>query len=258
MIEGMSNAHYHKAKAISRSYLQGLRTVPAGALVDFTATGSMNFGTAAHTRLLEPHLYDELVIESINKTSNGKDFQELVEHNPDKCVLLFGGKEKVEKACQNALLHPKAKELLSSKSMIPEPSFFWKDEEYNLWCKTRPDFVDFDNGVMGDLKFVSKGKADARRFTWSCRDFGYDLQAAWNIFGVKQVTGILIKQFWFVVVETDEPYRVSCYELDPEWLGDSLWECRNLLGVEADCREKNFWPNYVEDNADGEIIYRGI
>lgn len=257
MLKGMTNRQYHKAKAVSKSHLHNLRVVPAGALVEMEPSASANLGTAGHTFILENHLYEDSVIESINKTSTGKNFQELVENNPDKTVLTAGGMDKVEEMAGQLWLHPKAKELLGG-GYVAEPSFFWKDEDTGIWCKTRPDFVDFDRGIVGDLKFLSKGKADPRKFTWACRDFGYDLQAAWNIYGIHKVMKQLLREFWFIVVETDAPYRVACYQLDEEWLGDALYECKALLETERQCRENNLWPNFTNDNADGEILFRGI
>ena len=257
LLEGMSNRCYHRARAISRSHLHALRTVPAGVNKEWGASTSMNIGTAAHTLVLEPHLFDESVVESKNKTSNSKDFQELVARFPEKCILPAGGIETVKALAENIWLHPKAKELLTG-GFIPEPSLFWKDGDTGIWCKTRPDMMDTKKQIVCDLKFLAKGKADARKFTWAAKDFGYDLQAAWNIYGIKQVTGHLYTEFWFIVVETDAPYRVSCYQLDEEWLGEALWECKSLLQLEHECRQAGEWPNFVEANREGEIIYRGI
>jgi hypothetical protein len=254
---GITNAEYHRLDAVSRSYLQGLRTVPAEARVKDEHSGSMGLGTAGHTYILEPHKFDTEVIESKNKTSNSKDFQALVEAYPDKCIVTAGSIEKVREMCVEIYKHPKAREILEADKVI-EPTVLWQDEGTGIWCKTRPDIMIPDRRIFADLKFLAPGKADPRKFSWAVRDYGYDLQAAGNILGMKRATGVLYTEFWFIVVETDAPYRVACYQLDEDWLGDALYEWHSLLQVEAECRGAGIWPNFTKDNIEGETLFRGI
>lgn len=258
LILDMKDKHYHKADAISRSDLVDLRTLPAARQTEKKETNGMVVGTACHWAILEPGRFESNVLTAPCKTTAAKAYQIMAEANPEMLVVPEGVVESAKDMRAAVLKHPKAKALLELQDAIAEPSYFWKDEDTGLWCKTRPDMAAPKSKIMADLKFVSAGKADPRKFSWSIRDFGYDLQAAWAIYGAKMATGVLFKEFWFIVCEQDAPHRVAVYQLDEEWLGDAMWKCKELLAIEAACKEAGAWPNFLNDNIDGETLFYGI
>lgn len=250
--QGISNEEYHSNDAVSRSDLCSIRTVPAGALMPDEKTAPLMFGGAAHLYMLENHLFDEMVIESTAKTATAKNFVGLMEDHPDKYIVPAGSIELIQQCAEAIWKHPKAAELL--QDFIPEPTIYWKDEDTGIWCKTRPDGMTPAKRRFFDLKFVQPGKADPKKFWWTCRDYGYDLQAAINILGTKKATGIIYPEFWFIVVEKVDPFRVGVYQIDEDIIGDAMFESKQLLELWAQCKKTGVWPNFKADNVDGETI----
>jgi hypothetical protein len=253
----ITNEQYHACEAIGRSDLKSIAKVPAGYLYQNSGDG-LAFGAAAHLYMLEPHLFNNMVIESSAKTTNANDYKKLVEQYPGKHVLTAGSIELIELLAKAIFEHPFAAELLGSSDKIAEPTIFWRDEDEDVWCKARPDLMIPSRRCFADLKFLKEGFSDPKKFLWSVRDYGYDIQAAWNIMGGKKATGVTYPEFWFICVEKAEPYRVGVYQLDDEWLGDTMFDAKNLLKRFVACRAAGDWPNYTEENKAGETLYRFV
>jgi hypothetical protein len=56
--------------------------------------------------------------------------------------------------------------------------------------------------------------------------------------------------FAFIAVEKEPPYRVEVYTLDIDFVQYGWLEFHRLLQIEKECREKNFWPHYVNAGAE--------
>lgn len=248
LIYDLPEEDYHKADAVSRSYLKKLNVSPAEAKVPQDDTASTGLGKACHLLVLEGQdKFDDLIIEASTKTA-GVKFQELATANPDKTVVVLGGRQQASEAVAGMMNHPEVNRILSAPDVATEVSIFWLDEETGLICKARIDFMVPSMSILGDLKFVQKGAANERKFRYMIRDYGYDLQAPWYTEAVAKATGQVYEHFLFFVAETENPNMTGVFEMDRDWMGDMHWQNHELLRLEAECRKLGIWPNYDPKN----------
>lgn len=216
----LSNQDYHQAPGISKSQLdRAAKGFLAWRHPAEISSAALNFGTAFHLAILEPHLFEEQVAvtpEGIDRrTKIGKaEWAAFQEEAAGRIVLSPTEAEDLEKMKNRVLKHPKAVQLLRGGGR-PEVSAFWKDSRTGLICKCRPDFVS-ESGVLVDLKTTQD--ASPSGFARACAKFRYHVQAAWYSNGWQIASGNTPKAFVFVAVEKTPPYGVGVYILAPEAL----------------------------------------
>ena len=137
--------------------------------------------------------------------------------------------------------HPTASKLLSNGTA--EQSLFWKDEDTGYKCKARIDF-ESNMGYLVDLK--TSRDASKAEFSRSIAKFGYHRQNAMYRDGYIAVTDKIPKGFIFVVVESDPPYPVGVYSLDPDGVEKGQDEYKELLAEFAQCQKNDNWPAYSD------------
>ena len=232
---------------VSKSYLKRLDKCPAAARVPQEDTPAMAFGRAAHVMLLEGEaaFLAECAIppSGINRRTNaGKEEWAAFEAaNAGKTLVTADDYLKITEMRKALMKHPFAPKLLADG--VSEQTVIWQDQETGLMCKARPDRIpNGDKGVLVDLKTCSC--AGEYEF---CRDvvkYGYDLQAAFYLDGIREATGTCYDAFCFIAMEKEAPYRTETYMLDSEFITHGRYEYRRLLNIEAECRTKGVWPNY--------------
>jgi len=239
---------YHSmTEYVSKSYLKKLDKCPAAARVPQEDTPAMAFGRASHVYLLEgPEMFLKecaVLPTGINKRTNaGKEEWAAFElANQGKALVSAEDFLKLVEMKKALNAHPFTAKLLAEG--VSEQSVFWIDEETNLPCKCRPDRIPSGNkGVLVDLKTC----ASAGEYEF-CRDvvkFGYDVQAAFYLDGIKAATKQDFDGFCFVAIEKEPPFRVETYLLDSQFIVRGQYEYRRLLNIELECRRTGFYPNY--------------
>ena len=110
---------------------------------------------------------------------------------------------------------------------------FWRDSEFGVWCRTRPDYLPPHRRYLVDYK--TSVSADPREFGRRMLDYGYHQQAAWYLDGVQAVTGDLPERFAFVVQEKTPPYLVSVCWVDADSIEIGRELNRFAIGIFAHC-----------------------
>jgi hypothetical protein len=118
-----------------------------------------------------------------------------------------------------------------------EASMFW--ERSGVQCKGRPDIIGRinDKPVILDLKTTSDFYSFDRKF-WS---FGYDVQAAWYAYGLKQIWGTDV-DFWFLVADTEQPHFAQFVLLGSDAMEAAQEKIEDHIDHFAECEKKDFWP----------------
>ena len=239
----MSNAEYHLHPAISKSGLDQIAKSPAHYKlyknVPRETTDAMEFGTAFHTYLLEPELFEKqyLVVEGMDKRT--KLYKELVAQNPDKTIISgealgvlsgmkaeFGRNSTVSRVLDNALV---------------ERSIFWKDAVTGVDCRCRPDII-FGDDILIDLKTTT----DAKEYSRSAFKYRAHVQAAMYMAGYFAQTGIRPKEFLFITIEKSAPFGIITHRASEEFIARGMKEMNDNLAVYARCLETDQWPCYPE------------
>jgi len=182
-IHDLSNEDYHSSDGISNSTLTMFSQDPHKPAwskecpqnADKLAT--FDFGTALHTILLEPHLFESefAVMPAFNlRTKAGKEEKEsFYIDNEDKMILTADEHEKLFLMRDSALSHPVARSLLNADG-IAEGSYYSTDSETGLLLKCRPDKYLPAKNLLLDVKSTP----ELAKFGHSVVDYRYHIQAA--------------------------------------------------------------------------------
>lgn len=206
-------------------------------------TPAMKFGRAVHSFILTPDVFhDEYIVapKCDRRTKEGKAIW-------DK--LMECGKEIIS-AEDHETISAMQREVMKTNAFIWDPSIkketevplFWKDDETGVLCKGRLDAITPDYVI--DYKTTTDASTAA--FKREAFRFGYDLQAAMYMEAAR-ANHYNPKGFIFIAQEKDPPYMVNILHASDAFLDRGAWIMRDLLTKYKECKEKNEWPGYGEN-----------
>lgn len=246
-LQVMSNAEYHRHHAISKSGLDQIAKSPAHYWLYKNApretSPAMEFGSAFHTYLLEPEVFEKdfMVVEASTKTT--KIYTSAVEANPTKTVILAKDLVVLEGMRQSFRNHPLTKKVL--ENALVERSIFWKDSITGVECRCRPDVI-FGDDILIDLKSTN----DALDYSRDAFKYRSHVQAAMYMAGYFAETGIRAKEFLFITVEKSAPYGIVTYRASDAFIKAGMDAMNRDLATYARCLETDQWPGYTEEILD--------
>ncbi len=273
---GVSEEAYHDHPALSRSVLaEAARMSPLHAYYRWKGeegedtSDAASLGTALHTRVLQPDLYEEtydVAAEQCEATKGDGDrcsYSAKVRHDgtwycgthapndsePDDIEVLKSDTAGDVESMAGALeMDPDAGSLLYDLPGLPEVTILWKDEATGLMCKARPDrIVGLPEGVaIVDLK--STRSAHPEDFRRKMARYGYWMQQPFYSLGLRQAaeSDVTIKDFVFTCVESSAPYAVQCYRLHGKDLSGVRRRTSQLMDEIAECEREDQWPSYAD------------
>jgi hypothetical protein len=109
-----------------------------------------------------------------------------------------------------------------------------------MQCKGRPDLITEIKGrpAIVDLKTTS----DIMRFDSKFFSLKYDRQAAWYAYGLKQIHDLDEVDFYFLVVDTEEPFLAQWVKPDNEVLYKADLKLDEAVAGLKHCIETDTWP----------------
>jgi len=251
---GLSNDEYHSGEGVSKSQLDlvngapGLMKWSKGAPEHHEDSDASNIGTALHSMILEPHLFDEqyVVAPDVDKrTTSGKvewaNFEASIE-GLDRQIITSKDWDKLRYMRDSVMAHPDANALLSAPKGRAEHSVYWIDEETGILCRCRPDWWPSPRIIL-DVK--STEKADSYNFSKSIADYRYHVQDAFYTDGVSAATGRQVEHFFFLAIGKTRAmgkYPVHLFELDPEDKHQGRIDYKKNLRTVLQCQNEDNWP----------------
>ncbi len=199
-------------------------------------------GTAGHLMVLEPEQFAERVaiIDADDyRTKAAKEMRDAA--RAEGLTPLLAHEAEMVQGMRAALWRdPVAGHAFAGG--IAEQALFWRDSEFGVWCRTRPDYLPPHRRYLVDYK--TSVSADPREFGRRMLDYGYHQQAAWYLDGVAAVTGERPERFAFVVQEKAPPYLCAVCWVDEEAIEIGRELNRYATGIFAWCLRRNEWPGY--------------
>ena len=244
----LTNEAYHALKAVSPSQIKVLGRSPLHYYDQFLAddrekrepSPEIIKGTALHTAVLEPELWDSTVAVPSQRfdrrTKAGKELAAAFEaESAGKLVLSPDDAEDVRRMADAVRRHPAARFLLELPGRR-EASYTWTDPQTGLACKTRPDWHSKDRRIVVDVKTTR----DASRveFAKSIANLDYHVQAAWN------QDAIGAEQFLTIAVENTRPYAVAVYPASGAMIAAGRRRIEAAMTLLAECHASGRWPGY--------------
>lgn len=154
-------------------------------------------GTAAHTLLLEPELYDK-EIAVFNGVRRGVAFEAFKLENPNKTIISPLEETRVQSWVKAVRKNKLAMPLF--KGGIAEKSIFTEINGQKV--KARFDYMHTMRGFISDLKTTS-GKLDEKSIRNKVYAFGYHISAALYMDVINPVVDNTILDFYLVFVSKD-------------------------------------------------------
>ena len=247
IVSDLDNELYHKAYGLSCSDLKVMLRSPAhyhaSLLFPQKTTPEMLLGSALHTAVLQPELFDEEYLELPKMDRRTKEGKELYkQYSESGKNLLDSDSYAVVLHMRDSLMqHPIISTVLSTGQ--PELSCFGCLPEFphNL-VKCRPAWYNPELGVLLDLKTACD--ASPKAFAKASADYFYHLQNALYNDLFSHVSGKHIQAFLFAVVEKEPPYAVALYQLDADAVEKGRDLYRKAILAYNDSLERHYWVGY--------------
>lgn len=138
-------------------------------------------------------------------------------------------------------VHPLAGPLLSGG--VAEQTLVWFDEDTWVWCRA---MLDYRRGrTVVDYK--TSDDASPAGFRRSIAKYGYPVQRALYLAGMRALQLAPDPAFLFIAQEKEPPYLVGVYDLDDEAVYAGEVAVRRALERYRDCVASGIWPGYSLD-----------
>ena len=248
--EGMPAAAYHSVEALSSTFLK--RMFSSSALhaqhdrEHFEPNDSMRLGTALHTRILLPELYEcEIAVspDVDRRTKDGKAaYAEFVAASVDKTVIDAEDHVAVL-GMEEAIRGSNAAETMLEMCSQRELSVFAEDPDTGAPLKARLDAYDPETGWILDIKTTRD--ASLRAFKGALWGLGYGIGSSFYR-KVARLADLKVAGFAFLCVENARPHGVAVYAMDDSDMDEFDFEVRRLIADYKVCRSSNRWPGYPD------------
>lgn len=257
----MTNEEYHASPGYSKSHLDKIAGCPADYFHHYLAPKpeaeaeaepveekkdgrSLVLGSAIHTAVLEPDLFDSeyVILPDLDlRTKAGRAERDaFIAAHPGATVLTVE-ERKTALACATAVRrHPTVSQLFARGQA--ERSYFTIDQETGELIKCRLDWFNDAAGLIVDLK--STDDASPSGFGKSAANFRYDLQPPWYQDVLRQEYGEAPPYWAFVAVEKKPPYKIGLYYPTPDQIEVGYRIARRDFLRILEHKRTGVWPDY--------------
>lgn len=213
---------------------------------------AFDIGTASHLMTLEPEKFDDAVVVIEGKTKDGKPSEgyKTQDAKDQRDAAYAAGKTPLlqqEVDLVRAMRAALWNDPIGSKAFRngkAEQSIFWRDVEFGIWRRTRPDWIpDHRNYAINWKSAASANPDDVAKAIFN---LGYFQKAAYELDGIEAVTGRRPSKYCLLVQSKAPPYLVIPVWLHPEDLAWGQKLNRYACGVFAWCLETGEWPGYSQ------------
>lgn len=244
---------YLAAPGVSASTLKAMQRSPAFAhLAPKRTSDALEWGTAVHAAILEPHTLESLYgLDPTDEEGgyrpgwrNTKQYKTARENeyavNPGIIGLLTHDQWE---ALGTIRLNVARNDIGRQLHDLPghrESSLFVTDAE-GVARKCRPDWLIPSARMIVDVKTAKDWRP--RAFARSAHGYGYHMSAAYYVdtFGIDEEAPF-IEHYVFLVVASDAPYEVEAYTLDSDSLEQGRHDYRRALNQWRACKASGAWP----------------
>lgn len=208
---------------------------------------SWTFGTAFHTLILEPHLFEQnyfVMPEKVLLKDVGREaydeYKRIEQEASSTSRIVLSQCEflRLRDMQDRVQAHPKASALISGG--IFESSYFWKDVHSGLMIKSRPDIL--HSNIYVDLKTIDD--ASPQNFQREMVKYGYHIQGAMVRDGVEQLTNERISAVINICVEKTYPYSIGIYIIDEAAIDEGHMQYKQALLDLKHAIGHNEFPDY--------------
>jgi exodeoxyribonuclease VIII len=205
-------------------------------------------GTAFHTLILEPALFDKnyivlpekVLLREVGREAYDeyKKAEKEAKNSKGKILLSWADSERLRAMQKSLSENEKARQLIENAEY--ETSYFWQDEHSGLMVKSRPDII--NGNLYIDLKTIED--ANPGNYQREMGVYGYHIQAAMVQDGHYKLTGEKIAASINICVEKSYPYSIGIYIIDELAIEAGHCEYKQLLLDLKLALAHNEWADY--------------
>lgn len=184
-------------------------------------------------------LDSDLYVKGPDSRIDSKEWKEIKEKNPGKIPIKEKEWNEIRDWSMAVEKSKKAQQLIGHAEY--QVTAFWY--YHGILCKARADFINFEDKLIGDFK--STKDATPEKFKWSIRDFFYDWQAGFYMWGFGRY--FEFKDFVFICIEKEKPYLLAFFSLKHADIMTALEEIFETLPKLDKSMKENDWPGYSEE-----------
>jgi hypothetical protein len=251
--QGIPNEVYHASRGVSKSGLWTIHTQtpahfkfppPAGE-ISTTKKATQDFGTASHTAILEPELFEAQVLRGPDdrRGNNWKDAVGYAEETGRVC-LVASDYDNILTIRDAIHANARINAIITGGRPEVEASGYAIDPVTGLLIRCRPDLYRADLGIMLDAKSTASAHPDA--FARSVVNYGYHAQEA-HYSDTYRLLDRPVEGFLFLAWEKESPFAFALYELPPSIVEEGRAIIRKSLDTYAECSLTNHWPAYGDE-----------
>jgi len=214
-----------------------------------TASRAMDFGTAAHRKVLGVG-QDIAALDFPDRRT--KAYREAVAEaeQAGRLPLLASEARVIDDMAAQLAAHPIAGRLFADGAGTPEVSAFWREPFRNVMLRARFDWLPSPDRQLILTDYKTARTADPDEWVrLNVLNYGYFIQE----FVYRQITAALYgadirdTSFVFVVQEPNPPYLVSVVQLPDEAAAIGRIHAEVALDIYAECTASGHWPGYAAD-----------
>lgn len=215
-------------------------------------TKALDIGRAAHSLVLgEPEFREHFIISPYDdfRTKEAREWRDaqtrtVLKADEFATIEAVAAAQRRSPQCMRAFEHGK-----------PEQSLIYRDKETGVYVKSRPDWLPDDPATRFIAEFKTARSIDPRKWSSDAFAFGYDLQIAMQIDGVREVMGIAPLGVAHVVQEKDAPYLCELRMFTDEHVDHGRFRYRRALRIFAECMNSGEWPGFTSEPTYVETPY---
>lgn len=254
-IKDIENEDYHADKSyLSASGIKKIKKSPLHFKEEIQSqTDAMVFGSAYHTYILEPEIFEKeiFVFDPLKRPEPDKTFNSTLNKEwknniylTNKYVIDVEQFNQIKAMKKRLYSHIYARNLL--KKGVAEQSFFVEAttfEDLPINIKIRPDYIKENKRIVVDLKTTSD--ASELGFQKNAAQYDYHIQAALYADIMEQYKGDKMPwSFIFIAQEKTSPYAFGIYEASNQFISQGRYEYEQLIMLYQRCKDKDKWPGY--------------
>ncbi len=253
VIDGLSEQEYHAHSALSCSGAKKLLPPSCPAIFKWELDNgrpekrAFDFGHAAHSEVLgvgQPLL----VVDADTWRTKAAQEQQAAAYASGHVPLLAKEASVVKAMGDQLRRHPVAGALLQPGTGQAEQSVFWRDDQFEVDCRARFDFITtLAGGRTCIVDYKSSTTANPAVIGKRVADFGYMIQDHWYRDGAVAALDVDDPAFLFVFQEKTPPYLVTVVELDYEARRVGQILADRAREVYAECCATDTWPSYSNE-----------
>lgn len=211
------------------------------------STPQMQLGTAFHTLILEPVLFEATYVRKpepvLLKDVGSEAYEEYkgvikALEKSTKTALNASDWDNLMMMQEALNANKKAMDLILDARI--ENSFFWQDEHSGVLIKARPDIL--HHNMIVDLKTCSD--ASPRAYQNEMVKYGYHVQGAMVRDAVEAIENNRIDVVINICVETRYPHNTAIYIIDELAIDEGKSKYKNILLDLRNAIGDNFYPAY--------------